>query len=106
MSIAIPFIHCHTPVACGWPADMEIQTNRRYSQGRRDPQKQGLVHSDHGRQYTNHENHEWQSFLKSHGLEGGMSCRGNWYDNAERSPFGSVWITRGDLYQTSNRLPA
>ncbi|WP_370451550.1 DDE-type integrase/transposase/recombinase [Buttiauxella sp. B2] len=34
---------------------------------RRNPQKQVLVHSDQGSQYTSH---EWQSFLKSHGLEG------------------------------------
>ncbi|BDO00296.1 hypothetical protein KAM621c_54000 (plasmid) [Citrobacter braakii] len=33
---------------------------------RRNPQKQVLVHSDQGSQYTSH---EWQSFLKSHGLE-------------------------------------
>ncbi|WP_241381111.1 DDE-type integrase/transposase/recombinase, partial [Escherichia coli] len=30
---------------------------------RRNPQKQVLVHSDQGSQYTSH---EWQSFLKSH----------------------------------------
>ncbi|MCV5332577.1 IS3 family transposase, partial [Escherichia coli] len=40
---------------------------------RRNPQKQVLVHSDQGSQYTSH---EWQSFLKSHGLEGSMSRRG------------------------------
>ena len=39
---------------------------------RRNPQKQVLVHSDQGSQYTSH---EWQSFLKSHGLEGSMSRR-------------------------------
>ncbi|ENA74621.1 integrase core domain protein [Escherichia coli 2741950] len=33
---------------------------------RRNPEKQVLVHSDQGSQYTSH---EWQSFLKSHGLE-------------------------------------
>ena len=33
---------------------------------RRNSQKQVLVHSDQGTQYTSH---EWQSFLKSHGLE-------------------------------------
>ncbi|WP_252316626.1 DDE-type integrase/transposase/recombinase, partial [Escherichia coli] len=46
---------------------------------RRNPQKQVLVHSDQGSQYTSH---EWQSFLKSHGLEGSMSRRGNCHDNA------------------------
>ncbi len=45
---------------------------------RRNPQKQVLVHSDQGSQYTSH---EWQSFLKSHGLEGSMSRRGNCHDN-------------------------
>jgi putative transposase len=34
---------------------------------RRNPQTKVLVHSDQGSQYTSH---EWQSFLKSHGLEG------------------------------------
>ena len=46
---------------------------------RRNPEKQVLVHSDQGSQYTSH---EWQSFLKSHGLEGSMSRRGNCHDNA------------------------
>ena len=35
---------------------------------RRNPEKQVLVHSDQGSQYTN--SHEWQSFLKSHGFGG------------------------------------
>lgn len=46
---------------------------------RRNPQKQVRVHSDQGSQYTSH---EWPSFLKSHGLEGRMSRRGNCHDNA------------------------
>lgn len=46
---------------------------------RRNPQKRVLVHSDQGCQYTRH---EWQSFLKSPGLEGSMSRRGNYHDNA------------------------
>ena len=41
---------------------------------RRNPQRSVLVHSDQGSQYTSH---EWQSFLKSHGLERSMSRRGN-----------------------------
>lgn len=41
---------------------------------RRNHQKKVLVHSDQGSQYTSH---EWQSFLKSHGLESSMSCRNN-----------------------------
>ncbi|ECF6572163.1 IS3 family transposase [Salmonella enterica] len=51
---------------------------------RRNPQKQMLVHSDQGSQYTSH---EWQSFLKSHGLEGSMSRRGNCHDNAVAESF-------------------
>ncbi|MDO2162627.1 DDE-type integrase/transposase/recombinase, partial [Escherichia coli] len=51
---------------------------------RRNPEKQGLVHSDQGSQYTSH---EWQSFLKSHGLEGSMSRRGNCHDNAVAESF-------------------
>ncbi|WP_435528344.1 IS3 family transposase [Escherichia coli] len=51
---------------------------------RRNPEKQVLVHSDQGSQYTSH---EWQSFLKTHGLEGSMSRRGNCHDNAVAESF-------------------
>ncbi|EFD2031743.1 IS3 family transposase [Escherichia coli] len=51
---------------------------------RRNPEKQVLVHSDQGSQYTSH---EWQSFLKSHGLEDSMSRRGNCHDNAVAESF-------------------
>ncbi|HHV2805425.1 TPA: IS3 family transposase [Escherichia coli] len=51
---------------------------------RRNPEKQVLVHSDQGSQYTSH---EWQSFLKSYGLEGSMSRRGNCHDNAVAESF-------------------
>ena len=51
---------------------------------RRNPQKQVLVHSDQGSQYTSY---EWQSFLKSHSLEGGISRRGNCHDNAVAESF-------------------
>ncbi|HHU7957672.1 TPA: IS3 family transposase [Escherichia coli] len=51
---------------------------------RRNPEKQVLVHSDQGSQYTSH---EWQSFLKSHRLEGSMSRRGNCHDNAVAESF-------------------
>ena len=51
---------------------------------RRNSQKAELVHSDQGSQYTSH---EWQSFLKSHGLEGSMSRRGNCHDNAVAESF-------------------
>ncbi len=50
----------------------------------RNPQKQVLVHSDQGSQYTSH---EWQSFLKSHGLEDRMRRRGNCHDNAVAESF-------------------
>jgi putative transposase len=42
------------------------------------------VHSDQGSQYTSH---DWQSFLKQHGLEGSMSRRGNCHDNAVAESF-------------------
>ncbi|EGS8149185.1 IS3 family transposase, partial [Salmonella enterica] len=48
------------------------------------PQKAVLVHSDQVSQYTSY---EWQSFLKSHGLEGSMSRRGNCHDNAVAESF-------------------
>ncbi|EHL2084483.1 IS3 family transposase [Salmonella enterica subsp. enterica serovar Ealing] len=51
---------------------------------RRNPQKAVLVHSDQVSQYTSY---EWQSFLKSHGLEGSMSHRGNCHDNAVAESF-------------------
>ncbi|EBY6525640.1 IS3 family transposase [Salmonella enterica subsp. enterica serovar Livingstone] len=51
---------------------------------RRNPQKAVLVHSDQGSQYTSY---EWQSFLKSHGLEGSMSRRGNCHDNVVAESF-------------------
>ncbi len=51
---------------------------------RRNPQKQVLIHSDQGSQYTSH---EWQSFLKLHGTEGSMSRRGHCHDNAVAESF-------------------
>lgn len=51
---------------------------------RRNPQKQVLVHSDQGSQYTSY---EWQSFLQSLGLECSMSRRGNCHDNAVAESF-------------------
>jgi len=42
------------------------------------------VHSDQGSQYTSH---DWQSFLKTHGLKGSMSRRGNCHDNAVAESF-------------------
>ena len=51
---------------------------------RRNPTTQVTVHSDQGSQYTSH---DWQSFLKTHGLEGSMSRRGNCHDNAVAESF-------------------
>jgi putative transposase len=51
---------------------------------RRNPQRQVLVHSDQGSQYTSY---EWHSLLKAHGLEGCMSRRGNCHDNAVAESF-------------------
>lgn len=48
---------------------------------RRHPQKQVLVQSDQGSQYTRY---EW---LKLHGLEGSMSRCGNCHDNAVAESF-------------------
>ena len=42
------------------------------------------MHSDQGSQYTSH---DWQAFLKEHGLEGSMSRRGNCHDNAVAESF-------------------
>jgi putative transposase len=51
---------------------------------RRNPTSAVTVHSDQGSQYTSH---DWQSFLKTHGLEGSMSRRGNCHDNAVAESF-------------------
>lgn len=51
---------------------------------RRKPESEVLVHSDQGSQYTSH---DWSEFLKSHGLEGSMSRRGNCHDNAVAESF-------------------
>ena len=51
---------------------------------RRKPNTTVTVHSDQGSQYTSH---DWQSFLKNHGLEGSMSRRGNCHDNAVAESF-------------------
>lgn len=51
---------------------------------RRNPKQKVMVHSDQGSQYTSH---DWQAFLKSNGLEGSMSRRGNCHDNAVAESF-------------------
>lgn len=51
---------------------------------KRNPKSQVVVHLDQGSQYTSH---DWQEFLKLHGLEGSMSRRGNCHDNAVAESF-------------------
>ncbi|MDF5612702.1 IS3 family transposase, partial [Vibrio parahaemolyticus] len=51
---------------------------------RRSPSQMVLVHSDQGSQYTSH---DWNKFLKQHGLEASMSRRGNCHDNAVAESF-------------------
>ena len=51
---------------------------------RRNPTSAVTVHSDQGSQYTSH---DWQSFLKTHGLEGSMSRGGNCHNNAVAESF-------------------
>ena len=46
---------------------------------RRQPQAPVIVHSDQGSQFTGH---EWQTFLRDHGLVSSMGRRGNCHDNA------------------------
>ncbi len=51
---------------------------------RRNPSAPVIVHSDQGCQYSSH---DWQAFLKAHGLVASMSRRGNCYDNAVAESF-------------------
>ncbi len=51
---------------------------------RRKPPPGVLVHSDQGTQFTGH---DWQDFLKAHGLVCSMSRRGNCHDNAVAESF-------------------
>jgi putative transposase len=51
---------------------------------RRKPAAGLLVHSDQGTQFTGH---DWQDFLKAHGLVSSMSRRGNCHDNAVAESF-------------------
>ncbi len=51
---------------------------------KRNPVHKMMVHSDQGSQYTSH---DWNHFLKFHGLEASMSRRGNCYDNAVAESF-------------------
>ena len=51
---------------------------------RRKPSPGLWVHSDQGTQFTGH---DWQAFLKEHGLVSSMSRRGNCHDNAVAESF-------------------
>ena len=51
---------------------------------RRKPPAGLLVHSDQGMLFTGH---DWQDFLKAHGLISSMSRRGNCHDNAVAESF-------------------
>lgn len=51
---------------------------------RRKPQRPVTVHSNQGCQFTSH---EWQAFLRDHGLVSSMSRRGNCHDNAVDESF-------------------
>ncbi|QGT78990.1 IS3 family transposase [Guyparkeria halophila] len=51
---------------------------------RRQPDGPVVVHSDQGSQFSSH---DWQDFLKAHGLVGSMSRRGNCHDNAVAESF-------------------
>jgi putative transposase len=67
---------------------------------RRNPTSTVTVHSDQGSQYTSH---DWQSFLKTHGLEGSMSSRGNCHDNAVAESFFAAFkkrVTQEKIYST------
>jgi len=51
---------------------------------RRQPRHEVIVHSDQGSQFGSH---DWQAFLKAHGLVASMSRRGNCHDNAVAESF-------------------
>ena len=50
-----------------------------------------MVHSDQGSQYGSD---DWQRFCRSHGLQPGMSRRGNCWDNAVAESFFSSFEKR------------
>ncbi len=70
---------------------------------RRKPAPGLLIHSDQGTQFTGH---DWQDFLKAHGLVCSMSRRGNCHDNAVAESFfqllkreriqRKIYVTRDD----------
>lgn len=52
------------------------------------PDEEVVVHSDQGSQYTSHDR---SGFLKTNGLIGSMSRRGNCHDNAVAESFFQLW---------------
>ena len=73
---------------------------------RRKPTSTVMVHSDQGCQYTSH---DWQDFLKAHGLEASMSRRGNCHDNAVAESFFQLLKReriKGYVYATRNEARA
>lgn len=73
----------------GWSMQPQITKDlvldaRLMAVWRRNPKSTVTVHSDQGIQYTSQ---DWQAFLKTHGLEGSMSRRGNCHDNAVAESF-------------------
>ena len=51
---------------------------------RRKPQSEVMAHTDQGRQFSSY---DWQDFLRTNNLLGGMSRRGNCHDNAVAESF-------------------
>ncbi|WP_143100588.1 IS3 family transposase [Roseovarius indicus] len=73
----------------GWSAQSRMTTDLALQAllmavWRRKPTDQIMVHSDLGSQFTSR---EWQTFLRQHNLEPGMSRRGNCHDNAVAESF-------------------
>ena len=73
----------------GWSMQSRMQTDlvlqaMTMAVWRRKPARGLMIHSDQGSQFTGH---DWQDFLKAHGIECSMSRRGNCYDNAVAESF-------------------
>ena len=73
----------------GWSAQSRMTTDLALQAllmavWRRKPTGRVMVHSDQGSQFTSR---EWQTFLRQHDLEPGMSRRGNCHDNAIAESF-------------------
>lgn len=73
----------------GWSMQSRMQTDlvlqaMTMAVWRRKPARGLMIHSDQGSQFTGH---DWQDFLKAHGIECSMSRRGNCHDNAVAESF-------------------